>query len=442
MATDYDKIADFLTLYDAFKASRSGKKYKTEVMEFENDLEYNLFKMEEYLQKGLYKLGGYYSFDIYEPKRRTVHAAHFRDRVLYHAICDNVLEPKLQPRLIHANAACQKGKGTHFAIKMVRQFMVAHYKSVRPHNKCGEGGNLGYVLKCDVRKYFNNIDHAVLKLKLDKVPLDTKTRALLDLIIDSYYDVDRGPDKGLPLGNQTSQWFAIFYLDSVDRLIKERLQIKYYSRYMDDLILIHEDKAVLEQALVAITAACKEIGLELNEKTQIIPLNSGFSYLGWRFTYGANGRIIQRVSSQSKIRYYKKMNELLWNFKHQKTDLKHVQTVFASYKGHLSSGDGYAVFKNGVDMFGIIRNPEGDYSKYRRTGKEFASLTHYCAKALDPRVKPEDDRVVTHWNDTDDRRTGSIAPARPSFPARVAGSTPTVDRVGPAINVGKWGGKL
>lgn len=131
-------------------------------------------------------------------------------------------------------------------------------------------GTDGYFLKCDIRKFFDNIDHEILKRKLQKVFKEGKMLSLFYQIIDSY---EKSPGKGLPLGNQTSQWFAIYYLDGLDRLIKEKLQIRYYSRYMDDCVLIHEDKDYLKHCLdVMCDYAETELNLSFNEKTKIFPI--------------------------------------------------------------------------------------------------------------------------------------------------------------------------
>lgn len=142
-------------------------------------------------------------------------------------LCDNVLGPYLERHLIYDNSACRKGKGTHFALDRLTCFLRKYYRS---------NGSNGYILKCDVRKYFNSIDHEVLRQKIRRMDLPDDVKWLLDKIIGSY-EYEEG--KGLPMGNQTSQWFALYYLDSLDRLVKEKLRIRYYSRYMDDMILIH-----------------------------------------------------------------------------------------------------------------------------------------------------------------------------------------------------------
>lgn len=140
--------------------------------------------------------------------------------------------PYLEPRLIYENAAYREGKGTHFALNRLEKFMHEHYK------KCEASG---YMLKFDIRKYFNSIDHEVLKKKLSKF-LDEEVKKLLYYIIDSF---EYTPGRGLPMGNQTSQWFALYYLDRLDRYIKEKLRIKHYVRCMDDGVLLSPSKTEL-----------------------------------------------------------------------------------------------------------------------------------------------------------------------------------------------------
>ena len=231
--TDYEKIYDFQNLYKAHTVARRSKRTTREVIEFEMNLGENLTALSDSLKNRTYRMQDYYSFAIYDPKYRMIHALHYRDRVVQHCLCDEVLAPILDKKLIYDNSACRIGKGTHFAMERLSGFLREFY---RKH------GTDGYFLKCDIRKFFDNIDHLVLKQKLSKVIEDERVLTLLYQIIDSFEVM---PGKGLPLGNQTSQWFAIFYLDGFDRLIKEKMKIKYYSRYMDDCVLIYQDKKYL-----------------------------------------------------------------------------------------------------------------------------------------------------------------------------------------------------
>lgn len=241
---DYEALCDFQNLYKAHLRARKGKRGTAECIAFEMELPQNLSRMQEELRNRTYRLSGYYSFEVFDPKRRTIHALHYRDRVVQHCLCDEVLAPVLEKRLIFDNAACRVGKGTDFARARLSGFLREHFK---------QHGTNGYILRCDVRKFFDNINHDVLKGVLGKLPLDPDTLALLHHIIDSYHT---GEGRGIPLGNQTSQWFALYYMDPLDRLVKEKLRIRHYTRYMDDLVLLHPDKAVLRNCLAVMKEWC------------------------------------------------------------------------------------------------------------------------------------------------------------------------------------------
>ena len=237
---NYDEIHSFQNLYKAHLAARKGKRDKTDVIRFEMNLAENLYELQQALLDKTYHPKGYKHFYVYDPKLRSIYAPSYADRVVQHCLCDNILTPVLEKHLIYDNAACRVGKGTHFSIYRLSGFMRDFY---------GKYKDGGFFLKCDVRKYFDSIDHDVLKEKLKKVFGSDDIFVLLCRIIDSY-ELARG--KGLPLGNQTSQWFALLYLDEADRLIKEKLRIKYYVRYMDDFILLHHSKEYLHECLFRI----------------------------------------------------------------------------------------------------------------------------------------------------------------------------------------------
>lgn len=231
-----ERLTEFENIYQAYRQSIKGKRHKNEVIQYETNLHMQLWYLQERLKNRMYQPSGYHKFMIYDPKEREIQALSFADRVFQHLLCDTVLRPYFEPRLIYDNAACRQGKGTHFALKRLEHFFHDYYKKY---------GAEGYILKYDIRKYFPSIDHEVLKEKLSRFP-DEEVKELLYRIIDSYA-ADTG--KGLPMGNQSSQWFALYYLDRLDRLIKEKLRIKGYVRYMDDGILIHESREYLRECL-------------------------------------------------------------------------------------------------------------------------------------------------------------------------------------------------
>lgn len=327
--TDFEKLYNFQNLYRAHTVARRNKRNTREVIEFEANLAENLTRLSDALKNGTYRMQGYYSFTIHDPKDRVIHALHYQDRVVQHCLCDEILAPLLDKRLIYDNAACRLGKGTHFAIRRVTHFLQDHY---RKH------GAAGYFLKCDIRKFFDNIDHDVLKKKIGKVIRDKHILALLYQIIDSY---EKAPGKGLPLGNQTSQWFAIYYLDGFDRLIKEKLRIKYYSRYMDDCVLIHHDKAYLQQCLVEMEKHARELCLCFNAKTCIFPIKNGVDFLGWHIYLTETGKVIRKVKQQTKKKYKRKLKYFQRAYAEGKLQLDEIKQVLSSYRAHMIHGHTY-----------------------------------------------------------------------------------------------------
>lgn len=325
----YEKIYKFENLYKAFRMSKRGKAGKREVIDFELNLSENLWRLHDSLATRTYRLSPYHKFMIFDPKRREIQALSFGDRVLQHSLCDNVLRPYFEPRLIYDSASCRIGKGSHFAMDRLSGFMRDFY---RRH------GTEGYILKCDVRKYFENINHDVLKDKLKDFP-DEDVKNLLYLLIDSYH-ADTG--KGIPMGNQSSQWFALYYLDGIDRIIKEGFRIKYYSRYMDDLVLIHESKEYLKEVLKEITrVAEEELKIEFNEKTQIFPISQGVDYLGWHFYLTETGKVIRRLRTSNKRRFKRRLKAFKHQYAEGEADLETIQRSLVSYCGHLCHGHTY-----------------------------------------------------------------------------------------------------
>lgn len=322
----FDTLSDFQALLKAHKAARKGKQDTAEEIQFDADLSENLWSLVNALKDGTYNLLPYYTFTINDPKTRVIHALHYRDRVVQHALCDNVLRPVLEPRLIYDNSACRIGKGTHFSMNRLTKFFTKFYR---------EFGTNGYILRCDIRKFFDNIDHEILKAKLRPLFSDDRIYNLLTLIIDSYHTT---PGRGLPLGNQTSQWFAIYFLDVFDRLIKERFQIKFYTRYMDDAVMIHSSREYLEYVRDELSEYLKSIGLEFNAKTQVFPIKNGVDYLGFHFKLTETGKVVRRVKTPTKRKLKKALKRLQWEYDIGDRTEKEIREILNSYNAHLRHG--------------------------------------------------------------------------------------------------------
>jgi len=340
----YDRICDFQNLYRAHTIARRGKRYTKEVIDFELNLSENLVSLSKSLRSKNYRISGYYNFMIFDPKERQIHALNYIDRVVQHCLCDEVLSEILDKKLIYDNSACRKNKGSHFAINRLSIFMRSFYQKY---------SNKGYFLKCDIRKYFENIDHRILKNKLKRIIFDIDVLDMLYYIIDSFHS-DSG--KGLPMGNQTSQWFAIFYLDGLDRLVKEKLHIKYYTRYMDDFILVHENKEYLDFCLTKMKEYLeKNLLLSFNNKTQIFPFKNGIDYLGFHFYLTPFGKVIRRVRKTTKNRFKKKLLYLEKAYRKNYIDLDEIKQVLISYKAHFNFGHTYLLRKSLLKNFKLLK---------------------------------------------------------------------------------------
>ena len=325
----FETIISFESLYSAHQRARKCKQHKREVVEFEVHLSEKLWALHYELKYHKYKIGEYRKFMIYDPKEREIQAIPYRDRIVQHSVCDNLLIPLLENHLIDANCACRVGKGTDHAIRLLRSFMTAHYK---------KHGLKGYFVKLDIRKYFPSIAHDVLYQKLLHFNFDANTNWLLHVIIDSY-----GNGRGLPMGNQSSQCFALLYLDRIDRIIKEKLRVKYYVRYMDDMIILLPDRKSARNVLDVIRKEVENEKLVLNPKSTILSVKNGVDFLGWRFRFSSTGKIIQKIKKQSKQRMFSKFRDTLHQVANGRKTQEDLNSSLASYRGHLLRGNAWQI---------------------------------------------------------------------------------------------------
>ena len=295
-----EEIFTFENLYKAYKGCRKSKQHKGEVIRFEINLSSNISNLMNDIISKKYQLGKYKEFLIYEPKERIIEALPFKDRVVIKCFCDVVLRRKIEKKLIYDNAACRKEKGTTFAIKRLEKFLSDEYRK--------ENNNRIFFLKCDIRKYFQSIDHEILLNLLKKINFSDDEMWMIEKLVK---EQPNNANVGLPLGNQSSQWFALLYLNVIDRFVKEVLGIKCYVRYMDDMILLHRDKSYLQDSLKEIENKCeKELKLSLNQKTQIGIVKNGIDFLGYRHILNENGSITRKLRASSKQRLKKHLRTL------------------------------------------------------------------------------------------------------------------------------------
>ena len=244
-----EKIADFENLQLAYYKAQKGKAGKKEVFEYGKRLQDKLQNLQQQIISGNVETGNYKYFTIYDPKKRLICAAPFGQRILHHALM-NACHPFFEKAQIFDSYASRAGKGTYAALERAKQF-TKHYK---------------WFLKLDFRKYFDNLDHTVLMKQLGRLFKDIGLLNIFEDIIRGY-SVSR--NRGVPIGNLTSQYFANHYLSPADHYVKETVKIKAYVRYMDDIALWHNDKKLLIKAGLNLRQYSKE-KLKLELKTILL----------------------------------------------------------------------------------------------------------------------------------------------------------------------------
>ena len=306
----YDNIVDtqkIMKMYD--KRIRINTKNKTKLLRFEYNYVSNIVYIKNILEDRKYIPGKYNIFIIKEPKLRLIMSQNIIDKIINHLVSEYLLVEVFDKTLIDSNIATRKNKGTDYGVKLLKKY-------IKKLNN-----NKFYILKFDISKYFYNLDHEILKNIISKKIKDKDAINLLYKIIDStdysyinkrindlknreiekilnrnnldkerlINEIKSIPEykngKGLPIGNMSSQFLAILYLNELDHYIKEELKIKYYIRYMDDGILLHTDKEYLKKCLEKIEKILGRYGLKLNNKTRIYSSDEGFEFLGYKTEY-------------------------------------------------------------------------------------------------------------------------------------------------------------
>ncbi|NHZ71799.1 MAG: RNA-dependent DNA polymerase [Aquificales bacterium] len=305
----YPQIHSFAILETAFHKARRGKRSKANVAAFECNLDWELLALQEELGTEQYQPGGYRHFHLYDGKPRRISAAPFRDRVVHHALC-HIIEPIWEARFIHDSYACRAGKGTHAALDRCTQFARRY----------------PYVLQADIVQFFPSVDHEILHNLLAKRIACPPTMRLSDKIIDSgqgihaqRYQMQWFPDddllagskpRGLPIGNQTSQFWANVYLHELDKFVKQGLRCKAYLRYCDDFMLFAEDKPTLHRWRREIEQFLVSLRLKIHaHKTSVHPVTNGIPFLGF-LIFPTHRRLQQHNGKKFQRRYKRQLRQV------------------------------------------------------------------------------------------------------------------------------------
>jgi retron-type reverse transcriptase len=328
----WGELVSFPNLLRAAGRAAAGKRTRPDVAAFLMDLEPQIVALRKELENGTYAPGPYRCFAMADPKPRLISAAPFRDRVVHHALTQ-VLEPVFEKRFSSDSFACRKGMGTHRALERA-QAGARRYR---------------YVLKCDVRKYFPSIDHEVLKELLARAVKCRPTLRLAGCIIDAsnpqedaaaYYPGDDlftpwERRRGLPLGNQTSQFFANVYLDPLDQAVNRQLRPPVYARYVDDFVLFGDSKEVLAGARRCIEDELCRLRLSMHPgKSRVYRTAEGFTFLGWRI-FPEHTRLVRG----NVIRFRRRLRGLAAEFACGAIGWEEVQLRVRAWIAHAAHGD-------------------------------------------------------------------------------------------------------
>jgi len=318
-------------LLSAWQEFRLGKSSRLDVMEFEHNLEDNLFSLHEELKNNSYKHSPYHTFHIYDPKHWIISKATVKDRIVQHLIFKELYNI-FDPTFIYHSYSSRLGKGTHLAVqnlaKATRTLSRNYTKPV-------------FALKCDVKKFFASVSHQKLLGIIKRKIKNSQTSFLIEEIITSFPS-GGGDKRGLPIGNVTSQIFANIYLNELDQFIKHKLKVKYYFRYADDFVLLSCNQNLLRQQLKEIALfLTNELSLVLHpEKVSIKKYNQGIDFLGYVIL---PHHIVLRT--KTKKRMFKKIKEKkqLW-LTGEMTAENYNQTL-QSYLGLLKHCNGHELEK-------------------------------------------------------------------------------------------------
>ncbi len=332
MGRTFDEVVRFENLHAAAWQVFRGKRARMGANRIFQNLEKHLFDLQDELKSGEYRTGAYRSFWIREPKPRLISAAPLRDRIVHHAVVQ-VIEPIFERRFIHHSYACRRGKGNHRAIE---QFVK--WARSRKHT-----------LTLDVKKFFPSIDHAVLKAEIRRGIQDRALLGLLDTIIDGsnpQEPVDawfEGDDlltplqrrHGLPIGNLTSQFLANVFMDRIDHLVKDRLRIRNYLRYVDDLAVFSDDPGELRAVRAEISQELGLMRLRLNEgKSRLRRVGEGLTFLGFVVTPTQ-----LRLAQSAMRRARQRGRALTQGYAAGDLDLADARASWDAWRAHAAHGD-------------------------------------------------------------------------------------------------------
>jgi len=356
--TLYSQLCSYGNLYLAFKNARKGKTLKPYVVEFDHKFKDNLLQLRTELLFHSYKPRPLQTFILRDPKTRKISKSHFRDRVVHHALC-NIIAPIFEKDFVYDSYANRVGKGTFKAIERFEYFQRQVSKNFSQNS---------FVLKADVRKYFDNVNHEILLSVVKKKVNDPNILWLIKVILSNHKTEEKG--KGMPLGNLTSQFFANVFLNELDHFVKDQLRAKHYIRYVDDFVILDKSPIILQQYMKEIDFFLRNsLKLELHpEKSKIMFMSRGTEFLGMRIFL--HHKLIQEKNLR---KFFRKLQLLTFQYDEGK----------ANYDKIYDSLEGWNAYAMNADMFKlkkkIMQSIEEKFAREIST-KEVNRLTRKMRK--------------------------------------------------------------
>lgn len=325
-----DDVCDFNALYKAMTKCRRGVMWKDSVARYSNNGLASVLRLKDSLNNGSYKISDYYEFVIHEPKRRDIVSTRFKDRIFQRSLCDNYLYNTITKSFIYDNGACLVGKGTDFARNRFKTHLIKYVR---------EYGPSGYILHCDLKNYFGSTLHKTAIDAMEKRIGDKWALSHVEALIHSY---DKGNARGLGLGSQITQLIQLAVLDDLDHKAKEKWQLKFYDRYMDDINIIHHCKNRLHEVRDSIEKELMKIDLSLNsKKTQIVTLRDGIVFLGFRYQVTPSGKVLMTLPKPNISKRKRKIRKHLGLVAEGKMTLAKARECYISWRAHAIKGNTY-----------------------------------------------------------------------------------------------------
>lgn len=314
------------TYLKAFKYCRKDSIWKASVQLFERDRLKECVRLANEVKAGFYKSRPYLEFNIYERgKPRHIKAPTIRDRVFCHVLCNEILLPRIMPKLIYDNSAAIKNRGVSFA----RKRLLTHLHRYYTEHKSNEG----YILQTDFSSFFNSIDHELLYQEFCKFVPEPEIRNLIKDLIDTF-----GGDVGIGIGSELSQVAGVMFPARIDNYCKIVRQCKYYARYMDDIYVIHQDKEFLQSLFKDMQAIAEHLKLKFNpKKCHINKINKSFCYLKGDYRLTETGKVLYSPYRSSLIRERRKLKRMHHLYKSGALSLKDVENAYKSWRGTIST---------------------------------------------------------------------------------------------------------